>query len=97
MITAPKPIVHLALYEGEGSEPLAAPVRFELIRTLLEKGYAVRPFGPAASQFTGGRFPDRPRAIHRPDSSTSRERRRRRAGLFQRHSRAGNRRDHFRG
>jgi NAD-dependent dihydropyrimidine dehydrogenase PreA subunit len=56
VITAPKLIVHLALYEGEGSEPLAPPIRFELIRTLLEKGYAVstiRPGGRVSSPAEG--------------------------------------------
>jgi Pyruvate/2-oxoacid:ferredoxin oxidoreductase delta subunit len=41
VITAAKPIARVALYEGDGSRPLAALVRAELMRVLLEKGYAV--------------------------------------------------------
>lgn len=41
MIASPRPIVRVALYEGEGSQPLPAQLRFELSRALLEKGYAV--------------------------------------------------------
>jgi NAD-dependent dihydropyrimidine dehydrogenase PreA subunit len=46
VISAPKPVVHLAIYEGENSEPLAGPLRNELVRTLLEKGYAVSTIRP---------------------------------------------------
>jgi NAD-dependent dihydropyrimidine dehydrogenase PreA subunit len=41
MIASPKTAVRVALYEGEGSRPLPAQLRFEVSRTLLEKGYAV--------------------------------------------------------
>lgn len=41
MITAAKPIARVALYEGDGSRALVAAVRAELMRVLLEKGYAV--------------------------------------------------------
>ncbi len=52
MITSPKPVVHLALYEGEGSEPLPGLLRYELIRTLLEKGYAVSTVRPGGNVST---------------------------------------------
>jgi hypothetical protein len=32
----------VVIYEGEGSLPLESRLRFETLRTLLEKGYAVR-------------------------------------------------------
>jgi Pyruvate/2-oxoacid:ferredoxin oxidoreductase delta subunit len=41
VITAAKPIARVALYEGDGSRALSAGVRAELMRVLLEKGYAV--------------------------------------------------------
>jgi len=35
------PAVRVVLYEGEGSQPLPSDVSFEILRALLEKGYAV--------------------------------------------------------
>ncbi len=66
MIADPKPVVHIALYEGTGSEPLTGAARYELTRTLLEKGYAVstiRPGGRVSSPTQGdlivlGQFAD---------------------------------------
>jgi Pyruvate/2-oxoacid:ferredoxin oxidoreductase delta subunit len=40
MIAAP-PSLRVVLYEGAGAAPVPAGPRFELLRTLLEKGYAV--------------------------------------------------------
>ena len=59
MTTTSKPVIHLAIYEGEGSEPLAPAARFELTRTLLEKGYAVstiRPGGQLSMPTEGSLF-----------------------------------------
>ena len=50
------PALRIALYEGVGSTPLAGTRRAELLRALLEKGYAVtcvRPGMPVASAFAG--------------------------------------------
>ena len=50
------PVLRIALYESAGSTPLSAGARTELLKTLLEKGYAVsciRPGAPVASAFTG--------------------------------------------
>src|SRR5205807_2069041 len=33
--------LRVVLYEGDGSRPLESAARYELIRTLLEKGYAI--------------------------------------------------------
>ena len=41
MIAATSPSLRVVLYEGSGSGPMPEPARFELMRTLLEKGYAV--------------------------------------------------------
>ena len=41
MITAPKAIPRIALYESEGAHPLTNESRVAITRTLLEKGYAV--------------------------------------------------------
>jgi Pyruvate/2-oxoacid:ferredoxin oxidoreductase delta subunit len=54
------------LYEGHGSTPLEGPRRYEVLRTLLEKGYAVtsvRPGGRVSDVGGGmvvvlGQFPD---------------------------------------
>src|SRR4051812_21894377 len=53
-ITAPA--IRIALYEGIGSIALAGARRAELVKTLLEKGYAVtcvRPGSPVSSIFAG--------------------------------------------
>ncbi|HET6248122.1 MAG TPA: ferredoxin family protein [Tepidisphaeraceae bacterium] len=50
------PVLRIALYEGAGSQPLAGAARAELLRALLEKGYAVtcvKPGAPVSSIFTG--------------------------------------------
>ncbi|MDB5356928.1 MAG: putative Fe-S containing oxidoreductase [Phycisphaerales bacterium] len=50
------PALRVALYEGAGSRALDGAARAELLRTLLEKGYAVtciRPGSPVASIFAG--------------------------------------------
>ena len=50
------PVLRIALYESAGSTPLVAASRTEVLKTLLEKGYAVsciRPGAPVASAFTG--------------------------------------------
>ena len=50
------PALRIALYEGAGSRSLEGALRTELLRTLLEKGYAVtcvRPGSPVASVFAG--------------------------------------------
>jgi NAD-dependent dihydropyrimidine dehydrogenase PreA subunit len=39
--TPPPAGLGVVIYEGAGSEPLAAPFRFEILRSLLEKGYPV--------------------------------------------------------
>ena len=41
MIANAAPAPRVVLYEGEGSRALEESQRFELMRTLLEKGYAV--------------------------------------------------------
>jgi NAD-dependent dihydropyrimidine dehydrogenase PreA subunit len=41
MSAAPASRVHVVLYEGAGSRPLDPGARAEILRTLLEKGYAV--------------------------------------------------------
>ena len=41
MIAAPSPSLRVVLYEGAGAAPVPDGPRFELLRTLLEKGYAV--------------------------------------------------------
>ena len=46
------PRLRVVLYEGHGSEPLEGPRRYEVLRTLLEKGYAVTSVRP------GGRVSD---------------------------------------
>ena len=56
MIGALKSIPRIALYEGDASRPIAGPVRAELTRLLLEKGYAVssiRPGGQVAPATSG--------------------------------------------
>jgi Pyruvate/2-oxoacid:ferredoxin oxidoreductase delta subunit len=53
---AQAPVLRVALYESAGSQPLPGPARAELLRALLEKGYAVtciRPGAPVASIFSG--------------------------------------------
>ncbi len=50
------PALRIALYEGTGSRSLDNAARGELLRALLEKGYAVtciRPGMPVASIFSG--------------------------------------------
>ena len=42
------PRLRVVLYEGHGSEPLEGPRRYEVLRTLLEKGYAVTSVRPGA-------------------------------------------------
>src|SRR5205823_4013802 len=49
---SPLPPMRVALYEGAGSHELPAADRGEVLRVLLEKGYAVsciRPGGPVAA------------------------------------------------
>jgi Pyruvate/2-oxoacid:ferredoxin oxidoreductase delta subunit len=41
MIANAAPVLRVVIYEGEGSRPLDESQRFDLMRTLLEKGYAV--------------------------------------------------------
>ena len=41
MIAAPAPSLRVVLYEGAGAGPVPDGARFELMRSLLEKGYAV--------------------------------------------------------
>ena len=41
MIAAPAPSLRVVLYEGAGAAPMPEGPRFELVRSLLEKGYAV--------------------------------------------------------
>ena len=41
MISAASPSLRVVLYEGTGAAPIPDDSRFELMRTLLEKGYAV--------------------------------------------------------
>jgi NAD-dependent dihydropyrimidine dehydrogenase PreA subunit len=56
LAVAPAPVFKVALYEGVGSRPLDASTRSELLRTLLEKGYAVtsiRPGGKVNQSVTG--------------------------------------------
>lgn len=60
--------LRVLLYEGHGSQPLDDALRYELTRTLLEKGYPVtgiRPAGRVSSAEAGcllvlGRFDDKP-------------------------------------
>src|SRR5580765_3251995 len=50
------PSLRVALYEGAGSRPLEGPRRAQLLKALLEKGFAVscvRPGAPVASIFAG--------------------------------------------
>jgi Pyruvate/2-oxoacid:ferredoxin oxidoreductase delta subunit len=50
------PALRVALYESAGSQPLSGATRAELLRALLEKGYAVsciRPGAPVSSIFAG--------------------------------------------
>ena len=61
---ATAPVFRVALYEGAGAETLASSQRAELVRSLLEKGYAVtciRPGGAVSDSIDGrllvlGRF-----------------------------------------
>lgn len=53
---AQAPVLRIALYESAGSQPLSGAARTDLLRALLEKGYAVtcvRPGAPVASIFSG--------------------------------------------
>jgi Pyruvate/2-oxoacid:ferredoxin oxidoreductase delta subunit len=75
------PRLRVVLYEGHGSEPLEGPRRYEVLRTLLEKGYAVtsvRPGGRVSDVQGGmvvvlGQFPggEPPRADDAGDSGDS--------------------------
>ena len=67
MIAGTSPGLRVVLYEGGGSTPLDGPRRYDILRTLLERGYgvtAVRPGGavsdaPAAGTLLVlGQFPD---------------------------------------
>ena len=62
--------LRIVLYEGDGSQPLAAPDRFAAMSALLEKGFAVTRAAAAGAvaradrssllvlgQFTDGRLP----------------------------------------
>ncbi|MEZ6118770.1 MAG: hypothetical protein R3C28_19695 [Pirellulaceae bacterium] len=56
MIASAENSLRIVLYEGHGSQPLSAADRFQLLQTLLEKGYSisrVRPDGQLADQGHG--------------------------------------------
>ena len=46
---ATAPVFRVALYEGNGAQPLPGPFRAELLQSLLEKGYAVTSIRPGAN------------------------------------------------
>ena len=57
--SATTPVFRVALYEGVGAQPLTGAERGEILKALLEKGYAVtciRPGAPAATPSTEGRL-----------------------------------------
>lgn len=56
MIVSASPALRIILYEGLGSRPLEGAMRLAILRTLLEKGYAVscvRAGGTVSAAFTG--------------------------------------------
>jgi len=74
------PALRVALYEDAGSRPLDGPQRAQLLKALLEKGYAVtcvRAGSPVASIFTGelvvlGQFDEeKPREAETSDGSVA--------------------------
>ena len=56
---AQAPVLRVALYESAGSQPLAGPARAELLKALLEKGYAVTCIRPASGHSRSPAFPGR--------------------------------------
>lgn len=79
MIASAENSMRIVLYEGNGSRPLSGADRFQLLRTLLEKGYSisrVRPDGQLADQGHGqlvvlGKFDQRPPEFDSNDSDTT--------------------------
>ena len=71
---APLPPMRVALYEGAGSHELPAAERGELLRTLLEKGFAVsciRPGGASSIARWGSTAPtSSPQASTRPSAAS---------------------------
>ena len=92
-ITARSPLL-VVLYEGAGAMPLDADARFEITRTLLEKGYRDHHHARRAQRHDAGRAAGaRARPLHRRAAGGSRRRHRRRGPLPRaRRRRAGGRR-----
>ena len=89
-ITARSPLL-VVLYEGAGAMPLDADARFEITRTLLEKGYRVITHAGRPQRHDAGRAAGaRARPLHRRAAGRGRRRHRRRGPLpLARRRRAG--------